>query len=163
MRCEAVKAQLTGYAAGELSAEVHRALQAHLAECPACHAEMARVDVTAGVLAGLDLPPAPSDFAVRVVAAAEERQRTGLPMGRLRRRWWRLNAVPMRAAAAVAAFAIGAWGATELSTAQQTEAGRDSSQPAADSVVGDWFEAAPGESLASRYLDASPPTLEGEE
>ncbi len=163
MRCEAVKEQLTAYAAGELPAEAHRAVKAHLAECPACRAEMARVDVSAGVLAGVQTPPVPLGFASRVLAAAEERQRTGLSFKQTPRRWWRLNSAPMRAAAAVAAFAIGAWGATELSTAQQTDAGRDDSQAAADAVVGEWFEAAPGESFASRYLAAINPGNEGEE
>jgi anti-sigma factor RsiW len=163
MRCEAVKGQLTAYAAGELLAEAHRAVKAHLAECQACRAEMARVDVSAGVLAGVQTPPVPLGFASRVLAVADERQRTGLSFEQTPRRWRWFDSAPMRAAAAVAAFTVGSWGATELSTAKPTEAGRGSSQPAADSVVRDWFEAVPEESFASRYLEAINPNVDGEE
>lgn len=163
MRCHAVIEQLAAYSAGELSAEVRRAVQAHLAECPACRAEMASIDVSAGVLARTKTPPVPPGFTSRVVTAAEERRCPELPVGQSPRRWWRFNSAPMRAAAAVAAFAIGAWGASELSTVRPMEAGQDNSQPAADAVVGDWFEAAPGESFASRYLEAINPNVDGEE
>ncbi len=163
MRCEEVREQLAAYLAGELLADVFRATQAHLAECGACRAELARVDALAGVLAGMHMPAVPSGFASRVAGAAEERRPAVLSSEQSLRRWWRLTSAPMRAAAAVAAFAVGAWGATELSAVTATEAGADNSQQAAEAVVGDWFEAAPGESLASRYLEAISLEVDGEE
>jgi anti-sigma factor RsiW len=163
MRCEEVREQLAAYLAGELPVDVFRATQAHLAECAACRAELARVDAFAGVLAGIHMPPVPSGFASRIVATAEERRPVVPSSEQSLRRWWRLTSAPMRAAAAVAAFAVGAWGATELSAVKATEAGADNSQQAAETVVGNWFEAAPGDSFASRYLQAINSEVDGEE
>jgi anti-sigma factor RsiW len=154
MRCDEVLELLTAFSAGELPVDVRRAMQAHLGDCAGCRAAVARADVLAGVLAGVPAPPLPEGLASRIVASARQRHEAmPVPPGRLLP-WWRPTSAPMRAAAAIAAFAFGIWGASELSQPSAANAGEDNVQPAAESILRDWFEAAPEDSLASRYLVA---------
>ena len=52
MRCEEVQQQLRGFSTGELPMDVRQTVQAHLSECAACCAELAKVDALAGFLTG---------------------------------------------------------------------------------------------------------------
>jgi anti-sigma factor RsiW len=154
MRCDEVLELLTAFSAGELPVDIRRAMQAHLGDCAGCRAAVARADVLAGVLAGVPAPPLPEGLASRIVASARQRHEAmPVPPGRSLP-WWRPTSAPMRAAAAVAAFAVGIWGATELSPPVAARSDGDNAPPVAETVFRDWFEATPGDSLASRYLAA---------
>jgi len=154
MRCDEVLQLLTAFSAGDVPVDVRPAMEAHLSDCARCRAALARVDVLAGALAGLPPPPLPEGLASRVVAAARQRHEAKPVAPGRSLPWWRPTSAPMRAAAAVAAFAFGIWGATELSQPSAAKAAGDNVQPAAETVLRDWFEAAPQDSLASRYLAA---------
>ena len=101
MRCEEMLKRLTAFSSGELATDVHQAMRAHLAECAACRAALARVDAFAGILAGARTPPLPPGLASRVMAAARRRQAAEVSAGWNPRRWWGLTSAPMHAAAAV--------------------------------------------------------------
>lgn len=154
MRCEEVLQLLTAFSTGELPVDVRRALQAHLGDCAGCRTALGRVDVLAGAVAGVPAPPLPEGLASRIVAAARQRREAMAARTVRALPWWRPTSAPMRAAAAVAAFAFGIWGATELSQPSAAKADGGSVPPAAESLLRDWFEAAPEDSLASRYLAA---------
>jgi hypothetical protein len=101
--CEHVRPDLGAYALGALEPAEAAAVEAHLAACPECAAELARLEGLPSLLAradGLEIPPAP--------AALEERilDRVAASRPRRRRSWW-----PRRfgtLSAAVAGLAVGA-------------------------------------------------------
>jgi anti-sigma factor RsiW len=154
MRCEDVRDNLAAFASGEAPVDVRLAIRAHLGECAECLAAMSRVDALAGVLVGVEAPPIPVGFSGRVMAAAGHRHGAEYVVSRRSTRWWGLTSAPMRAAAAVAAFLIGAWGAKALSTPAPSTAIVSDTRPVAETALSNWFEAAPGDSVAFRYLDA---------
>jgi anti-sigma factor RsiW len=99
MRCEEVQQQLREFSTGELPMDVRQTVQAHLSECAACCAELAKVDALAGFLTGAQAPPVPSGFASRVLSKARQRQEANPAAWNLMR-WWRVTSAPMHAAAA---------------------------------------------------------------
>jgi anti-sigma factor RsiW len=151
MRCEDVQIHLTALSAGTLPPDVRSALRGHLAECAVCRAAAARIDALAGLVIDLATPPIPAGFATRVMATAQRRLESDTARRSPRR--WVLTSGPMRAAAAVAAFLIGAWGAKSLSTPSLPSVIVGDTRPAETALSG-WFEAAPGDSFASRYLSS---------
>jgi anti-sigma factor RsiW len=111
--CAHVREQLGGYTLGALEPAEHEAVAEHLARCPQCAAEQARLAGLPALLAhaeGLEIPPAPPAVEERVLdRIAQER-------GAARRRRRRLLArFPGRTllTGALAGAAIGA-GATAL-------------------------------------------------
>ena len=113
MRCAEFKEQLGAYALGALEPAEAAAVEAHLAACPECAAELARLEPLPRLVAraeGLEIPPAPAALEERIldrVAASRPRRRHGLL--RRPRRFGTL------AATALAGVAIGV-GATVLAT-----------------------------------------------
>ncbi len=164
MRCDEVLNQLVAFSSGELPADVRQVVQAHLAECAACRAELSRLDALAGVLAGTRSPPVPAGFAARVTAAARRRQ--DAPSARLRQgyggqvapwnllRWWRLTSGPMHAAAAavlIVGLTVGAvmgWASAPPIAPAETAAQTDP----VDAYQVDFLGEAPAGSLADSYL-----------
>ncbi len=100
MQCEDVMAKLTAYSSGSLPPDNFRIMQAHIADCPACRAALAKVDALAGILSDAQTPPVPSDFASRVVMSARRRQKAGSAANWSLRSWWRLTSPAMHVAAA---------------------------------------------------------------
>jgi hypothetical protein len=96
--CPCGAEELTALAFGELAAERAAALQRHLAECPACQAEMARLRAAAEVLERVRAAPEPEPVWTR---PAPRPARAG---------WW--QAAPWRwalAGAAAGALAAALW------------------------------------------------------
>lgn len=95
-----VAEELTALLDGALAPDEERAVRSHLASCPSCRAEEARLRAAVTLLAALPPPPPPSpDFAARLEARlAAERGRGGGLRERLFGRRWRL-AIPAAAAA----------------------------------------------------------------
>lgn len=144
MRCEQVQRWLSRTFDDERSSELATAARRHVAQCTACQEfanSLPRID---GLLDRLPAPLPSSDFVSRTLARLPQNAQITI---KSRRRG--LVAPISRATAAAAAFAVGVWGATELQRASADEA-----PPAAVTVLSDWFEATPPESLASRYLAA---------
>ncbi len=99
--------ELTALLDGALAPDEARAVRAHLADCPGCRAEEARLRRVTVLLGALPPPPPPSPaFAAGLEARleAERGRRSGLLQQLLGRRW-RL-AVPVAAAAAAAVLAV---------------------------------------------------------
>jgi len=111
--CQHIRPELGAYALGALEPAEAAAVEAHLAACPECAAELARLEPLPGLVAraeGLEIPPAPAALEERIldrVAASRPRRRHGLL--RRPRRFGTL------AATALAGVAIGV-GATVLAT-----------------------------------------------
>jgi anti-sigma factor RsiW len=109
MSCSHVREELGGYLLGGLDAEERDAVDAHLASCPACAAELERLALLPGLLAsaeGLEIPAAPPAVEERLLdRVARERgvrrlvRRRGLP---------RLTRGRAVVAAALAGAALGA-------------------------------------------------------
>jgi len=156
MRCEEAQEQLTALAAGGLPTDIHRAVQAHLDECAACRAAMARVDALAGVLVGVQAPPIPPGFASRVMAAARRSQRAEPVAAWDPLRWWRLVPAPMHVAAAavlVIGLAVGfLMGWTTLPARQSPPAQATVEADPLDGYNLDYLGDAPSGSLADSYL-----------
>ena len=142
--------KLTQSSRGELPASDRQAVQEHLAACPRCRAALAGVDGLAAALVDVPTPPVPAGFASRVTAIARRRQLAPRPVAYR----WRLAFVPLGAAAAVAAFALGVWGATEFAGAPSARATAGDFPPAMEMTLAEWLEATPADSLASRYFAA---------
>lgn len=163
MRCDEVKQQLKAFSAGELPAPVHRAVQAHVARCASCRAELLRLDALAGVLAGTQTPPVPPGFASRVLASARRRrQAEPVPAWDLLG-WWRLASAPIRAAAA-AVLIIGVIIGLAMGWAAAPSAGQTSTAARADPLDAyqfDYLGEAPEGSLADSYLTLVSATDEG--
>lgn len=76
--------ELTGWAAGELPADVREAVAAHLADCPACRLDLDRELALRATLAGLPTAPCPEAVSRRLLAMvaterlAVRRRRLGL-------------------------------------------------------------------------------------
>jgi anti-sigma factor RsiW len=156
MRCEEVLNQLAAFSSGELPADVRQVVQAHLAECPACRAALARVDALAGVLASTQTPPVPAGFAARVTAAARQRREAEPLVAWNPLRWWRLVPAPMHAAAAavlVIGLAVGLlMGWTTLLARQAPPAQAAAPADPLDAYNLDYLGDAPSGSLADSYL-----------
>ena len=113
--CEHVRPDLGAHALGALEPGEAAAVEAHLAACPACAAELARLEPLPALVAraeGLEIPPAP--------AALEERILDSVAASRPRRARRRRRLLPSArartiAAAALAGVAVGV-GATVLAT-----------------------------------------------
>lgn len=163
MHCEEVLKQLTAFSSGELSPDVRQNVQAHLAECAPCRAALGRIDAVAGVLAGVETPPAPQGFASRVMAAARQRQRAE-PTGAWNPlRWWRLTSAPMHAAAAtvlvigLCAGLVMGWTATSSTDQASAPVTGDPLAAYQLDVLGE----TPSGSLAEGYLTLVGATNEG--
>jgi anti-sigma factor RsiW len=78
MRCQDVQIKLRAYSIGELPMDVRQTIQAHVSECGACRAELAKIDPLTGVLAAAQTPPIPP----RVLPLACSRDWTGTPRRR---------------------------------------------------------------------------------
>jgi anti-sigma factor RsiW len=154
MRCEDVLKQLTAFSSGDLPADGRRAVQAHLAQCPACRTALAEIDALAGVLAGAQAPPVPVGFASRVLAAAQQRHETELIETWNLMRWWRMASAPMHAAAAavlVIGLSVGlVLGWTSAPSPAQAESVVQGE--AVDAYQIDYLGEAPSGSLADSYL-----------
>lgn len=102
--------RLSGYLDGELPSAEAAAVEAHVAECPACADELAALRELRGLAAGLAAPPvseaqwaaAWDGIAGRISPAAPARPRSRL---------WRVARAALipAAAAAVVALAVGFW------------------------------------------------------
>jgi anti-sigma factor RsiW len=165
MRCEEVQQQLRGFSTGELPMDVRQTVQAHLSECAACCAELAKVDALAGFLTGAQAPPVPSGFASRVLSKARQRQEANPAAWNLMR-WWRVTSAPMHAAAA-AVLVIGlgtgaliSWNTWQAPAAPPAQAASQTDPLASYNV--DYLTDAPDGSLAQTYLAlVSTPAQEG--
>jgi anti-sigma factor RsiW len=163
MRCEEVQQQLREFSTGKLPMDVRQTVQAHLSECAACRAALARVDLLAGALSSAQTPPIPPGFASRVMARARQRQANELVAVWSPLRWWTRTSTPMHVAVAamlviglIIGFVMG-WTATPL-TSQTTTATQ--SDPLKAYQV-DYLGEAPEGSLADRYLSLVLTTNEG--
>lgn len=76
MDCAEVRENLVARADGELPPAVRAGVDAHLAACAACAAEHDALLSTGDVLARLGGPPAPPEFAARVLAAVHAESET---------------------------------------------------------------------------------------
>ena len=104
--CRAVRENLTAYLDGELDVPARRAVDEHLARCPACRQECAALKDAWRLLDEAPAPPHPhlgSDFADRVLARAHTdaavspwRRFTASPVGR-----WVLSGAAAGFAAAI--------------------------------------------------------------
>jgi hypothetical protein len=86
MMHEHVRGRLSPYLEGELSAREESALEAHLAECPPCSAELRALRRAIDLLHHLDAPALPSDIGGAVLErlrAGEAPRRAPVPWGRL--------------------------------------------------------------------------------
>ena len=98
--------ELIAYREGD--AEQQNGILAHVAECPACRAELERIDTVLKALDELDVPDPGSDYEQRVWRQIAPR------LAEKRVRWWqawfeprRLGAVGAMAAVVLAAFFVG--------------------------------------------------------
>jgi anti-sigma factor RsiW len=101
MRCEEARENLAAHLDGEIEGAPRRAVDEHLAACPACAAERRELAAAWRLLDLVDAPPAPAGFAARLRDRA--REGGGAPGGRLLR-------IPLPAAAAAAAVLLVAAG-----------------------------------------------------
>jgi anti-sigma factor RsiW len=113
--CKRFAKRLDAYADGAVTTQLHAAMEAHVASCPACRRELESLAQIGGVLrAAPPPPPVPEGFALRVMARAaacgeSAPKRTGSALPAFA--WWRELARPARAAAAavlVVGLALGA-------------------------------------------------------
>lgn len=101
-----LREQLGAYALGALEPRERGEVEAHLRECPACSAELARLAALPGLLARLSADeaappePAPADLGERALTALAARRRA---RRRRRQRW----GAGLAGAAAAAAVAVG--------------------------------------------------------
>lgn len=163
MRCEEVVRQLERISTGELSPQVRRAVQGHLAGCEACRAALAEIDALAGVLAGVQSPPVPAGFAPRVMAAAAMRQDAKAVAAWSFVKWWRMTSVPIHAAAA-AALIIGLSIGLAMGWATASLPARAGAAVQPNLLNGyqiDYLGEAPSGSLADSYLTLVAATNEG--
>lgn len=105
MTCDDARALLSALIDDALSAGERTACEAHLAACPDCTRELARLRATVSLVRAIGPARAPAGFADRVVSAAraEPRPRRSTPP---RLRGWPLG-VPLSAVAAVLVAVIG--------------------------------------------------------
>jgi predicted anti-sigma-YlaC factor YlaD len=103
MRCRDVHTELEAYVDGELSPERSALLEAHLASCRACQAELARLQAVAAALETWPLVMEPAQFTAQVMARV--RPRPAQP--RFRLRWSDLVISLVGAGLAVAAILLG--------------------------------------------------------
>lgn len=96
MKCKHCRDLLSAYLDGELAPSARERVGAHLEICAACRAELESLRVTAGLLAGVEVPSLTVDLAARVV------ERAAQPIRRAPRVSWRplLRVLPRFAAAA---------------------------------------------------------------
>jgi predicted anti-sigma-YlaC factor YlaD len=102
MGCLDVQAELEAYVDGELSLERSALLEAHLASCRACQAELARLQAVAAALETWPLVMEPAQFTAQVMARV--RPRPAQP--RFRLRWSDLVISLVGAGLAVAAILL---------------------------------------------------------
>jgi anti-sigma factor RsiW len=97
--------ELTAYLDGALAPAERAELEAHLAGCPACRAERARLASTVGLLARLPRaeasPTFEQRFSARLAAERSERARRRSLLDRVRWRWLAPGLAGAAAAAAV--------------------------------------------------------------
>ena len=163
MHCENVQEQLYRFVAGDLPVADRQAVQAHLAECAACRAQLTELDAVAGVVASTPTPPIPSGFASRVMAAARKRQEAQPVAVWNLLRWWRLTSAPMHAAAA-AVLIVGLSVGVVLGWTSAPSAARAETAAQVDPVDVyqiDYLGEAPSGSLADSYLTLVSATNEG--
>jgi hypothetical protein len=106
MTCDETRLLLSALIDDALPAGERAACEAHLAACPDCPRELARLRATVGLVRGIAPARAPLGFADRVVATARAESRTPRSAGTRRRRAWPVG-VPLGAAAAVLVALIG--------------------------------------------------------
>jgi anti-sigma factor RsiW len=75
MRCLDVQAELEAYVDGELGPERSALLEAHLASCRTCQAELARLQAVAAALETWSLVMEPAQFTAQVMARVKPRFR----------------------------------------------------------------------------------------
>lgn len=161
MRCEDAQGQLNAFTAGELPAEAHEVVRAHLAECSACRATLAKIDPLAGAIAGAQEPPVPEALASRIMAAAREREEARPLAAWNLARWWRATSFPMHAAAA-AVLIIGLSIGIAMGWTSRREQPRTTMEPdPVDAYQIDYLGEAPAGSLADSYLTLVSATDEG--
>ncbi len=145
---------LKAFALGELPMDIRQTIQAHVSECAACRAELAKIDALDGVFAAAQTPPIPPGFASRVLATARQRRKTEQIETWNLIRWWRLASAPMHAAAAavmVVGLTIGLLMGTASGPLPTQAAGQMQSDPV-DAYQLDYLGEAPGDSLAANYF-----------
>lgn len=163
MRCQDVKIQLQAFSIGELPMDVRQAVQAHMSDCAACMADLAKIDALACIGAAAQTPPIPEDFAARVMAMARQRQENDLFETWNLVRWWRLTSAPMHAAAAavlVIGLAIGLVMGADSGPLTAPAAKNVQPDPV-DTYQLDYLGEAPGGSLADNYFALAATTSEG--
>jgi len=92
MKCDEVRENLAAHLDGEIEGASRRAVDEHLAACPACAEELRASEATWRLLDLIEAPPAPAGFDARLRARIGD-----APRGRLLR-------MPLPAAAAAAAI-----------------------------------------------------------
>ncbi len=163
MRCQDVQNQLRAFSIGELPMDVRQTIQAHVSECAACRAELAKIDALAGVFALAQTPPIPSGFAARMLATARQRLETEQIETWNLIRWWRVASAPMHAAAAavlVIGLTIGLLMGTASGPWPTQAVGQMRSDPV-DAYLLDYLGEAPSDSLADSYLALAATTSQG--
>jgi len=160
--CEHVRPALGAYSLGALEPAEVAAVEAHLAACPACAAELTRLEPLGELIAraeGLEIPPPPAALEERIldsVAASRPRH------ARRRRGVRRPRRVVTLAATALAGVAIGA-GAVALATGEV--GGGEGDEPAYDLVLDGaggvsaraGFEPSDGGTEVHLWVDGLPP------
>jgi anti-sigma factor RsiW len=155
MRCEDTQNRLTAYALGDLSAAERRQVYAHLRECVACQAALARTDWLAAALMKADAPPVPAGLRERVMGAARTRRRARIAADWNPLKWWRMTTAPLHAAVVIA-LVMGltaglSMGRTMLSGQDRSVASVATADPL-DMLSIDSLGVAPDDSLAATYV-----------
>jgi anti-sigma-K factor RskA len=135
MDSEALHELTAAYALDALAPDEARAFEEHLASCERCREQVAEFEAVAGSLAHAAPPVSPPpELRAKILAAAHAERQTVVP---LRPRW----AVPLAAAAAIAACAaigLGVWNVSlhdQLSASDRQALARVPLSGAAGSVV----------------------------
>ena len=121
MQCDRIQSWLADYAVGGLKPSARAAVEAHLAQCPACRRELAALRNTAQLVGDLGLDEPPADLWRRIereIAATPQR----LSLGERLRAWQAQQAggrrsAPLGWAVAVAVLVLAAFAGPRVSEA----------------------------------------------
>jgi len=155
MRCKDTQTRLATYALGELAPEERRQVYAHLRECAACQAALARTDWLAAAFVEAEVPPVPAELCERVMEAARAHRKARTAADWNPFKWWRMTTAPLHAAVAmmlVIGLSIGlSMGRTMLSDQNGSVASVAATDPL-DMLNIDSLGVTPDDSLASAYV-----------
>ncbi len=147
MTCKQVQRRLSAFMDGQLEATIARQVNEHLEVCPACAAELARLQKVWALLGTLPPVEAPPFFAARVLARARERRAGGI--GRLAEL---LPARPLMPVAVSAGILAGVLIGTRLGTLVSSLRSQQESSVTQVTAEFDHFADLPPGSLSEVYV-----------